>query len=939
MNQSEASLPLPPRDKELRSRVRLFGNLLGEVLAEHAGTAVLVSVEKLRKGYIRLRKVDDPALRKRLSKQIDQLDPETLTHVVRAFNVYFSLVNIAEEAFQHKERRRQVRKGGPLWTGSFDQTLREFHTAGMTEDLLQQLLNQTLYLPVFTAHPTESKRRAVMYTLRRIFVTAEKLDAPRLGREARNDIIEELRSQIQILWKTDEVRVRKPRVEDEIVNGLFYFRESLFQAVPEVYRYLEKSIRRVYDDSHIKIPNILRFGSWIGGDRDGNPFVKPETTRYALRLHMQTILREYLERLVDLRSQLTYSSGFVQISQALNDNLKQDISTYHSLLDDEPERYSHEPYRLKLLIMRRRLQENLQRVTDLLSESGSAQSNCYKYQYQDAQEFLADLELIRSSLVSHGDGNVANGLLKDLICLVHTFGFFLLHLDIRQESTRHSEAVAELCRQLPDQPDYLALDESSRLTLLSDLLSANPAQIRREGLSEETSETLDVLDVISEMRKEVSAEAFGSYVISMTHSASHVLELMWLASLSGLAGSRNGDWYCNIRISPLFETIEDLAHVESVLATLLDVPVYQKLLQASGNLQEIMLGYSDSCKDGGILASAWNLYEAQRKIIRITRQHNVECRMFHGRGGTLGRGGGPTHEAILSQPEGTVHGQIKFTEQGEVLSYKYSNAETAVYELSMGVTGLLKASRNVVQDNCGDCEHNTAIMAELASNGERAYRKLIDETEGLLDYFYEATPVSEIGLLNIGSRPSHRKKQDRSKSSIRAIPWVFGWAQSRHTLPAWYGIGSALQAWCQDKPDRLQQLQALYKDWPFFRALLSNTQMSLAKAEMDIADEYRELAENAYNATSIFQTIEAEFDRTLEWVKSVADIHVLLEEIPPLALSLERRDPYLDPLNHIQIKLLSRVRDKNAESSEIERWLDPLLRSINAIASGMRNTG
>ena len=932
-------VPLPQGDKELRSRVRLFGNLLGEVLAEHAGNNVLVAVEKLRKGYIRLRKADDPRLRKRLAQQIDLLDPDTLVHVVRAFNVYFSLVNIAEEAFQHKTRRRQAGKGVPLWTGSFDQTLRDFHSTDMSEEQLQTLLHHTQYLPVFTAHPTESKRRAVMYTLRRIFITAEKLDKPKLSRETQDEIIEALRSHIQILWKTDEVRVHKPSVEDEIVNGLFYFRESLFQAVPLVYRYLEKSIRRVYDDNRINIPPILRFGSWIGGDRDGNPFVKPETTRYALRLHMQTIINEYLRRVVALRSQLTYSSSIIQPSQAFADSLKQDIDAHAELLGQKPEHFTHEPYRLKLYIIRKRLQQNLDFVSSLIDQGMSIQSGKYSHRYDNEQELLADLELVRSSLYSHGDQNVADGLLKDLLHLVHTFGFFLVHLDIRQESTRHSDAVAESCKQLDPQTDYLALNEEDRIALLSSFLEGGSVSIQRDSLSEETQETLAVLDVITEMRDEVSAEAFGTYVISMTHNASHVLEVMWLAALTGLAGCKNDAWFCHLKISPLFETIEDLEEIESVLTRLFDVPVYRKFLQASGNLQEVMLGYSDSCKDGGILASAWNLYEAQQKIIAITNKHDIKCRMFHGRGGTLGRGGGPTHDAILSQPPATVHGQIKFTEQGEVLSYKYSNAETAVYELSMGITGLLKASRNVVQQDSQHCNEYTDVMAELAKYGEQAYRQLIDETDGLLDYFYDATPVTEIGLLNIGSRPSHRKKQDRSKSSIRAIPWVFGWAQSRHTLPAWYGIGSALQQWSQNQPERLKQLQVMYRECPFFRALLSNTQMSLAKAEMDIADEYRELAANAYNATHIFQTIESEFDQTLQQVKSVADIHIMLEESPSLALSLDRRNPYLDPLNHIQIKLLSRIRNESLSDVERDKWLDPLLRTINAIASGMRNTG
>ncbi len=935
------SLNPPPRDKELRSRVRLFGNLLGEVLASQAGAEVLASVETLRKGHIRLRKEDSPALRQRLAKVIDNLDPATLSHVVRAFNIYFSLVNIAEEAFQHKQRRRQVRDGGTLWRGSFDHTLREFHRFGISAEQMQTLLDRTQYLPVFTAHPTESKRRAVMHLLRGIFITAERLDAGRIGKIEREEIYTKLRNQIQVLWKTDEVRSHKPSVEDEIRNGLFYFRECLFQAVPRVYRYLEKSIVRVYgNDNPTRLPSLLQFGSWIGGDRDGNPFVKPSTTEFALRMHMREVLCEYLRRVEDLRSQLTFSSQLVEPSQSFIENLENDISQCPSVLGDRPNRFSHEPYRRKLYVIRNRLRHNLQLTTARIDNTASIDINSFPCRYHSEQAFIADLELIRSSLISHGDENIANGELLDLIRLAETFGFFLLHLDIRQESTRHSEAVTELCARTGISDNYQDMDEEARITLLCKLLEQAPVDINRDTLSEGTAETLQVLDVMTNMRDEVSANAFGTYVISMTHNASHVLELMWLASLCGLAGRKSDDWFCHIRISPLFETIEDLMQIKEVMTRLLDAPVYRHLLAASGNLQEIMLGYSDSCKDGGILASSWNLYEAQQKIIAIADAHGIECRLFHGRGGTLGRGGGPTHDAILSQPEGTVHGKIKFTEQGEVLSYKYSNEETAVYELSMGITGLLKASRSVVQaDNEDKTRHALPIMAQLASEGERAYRDLIDNTEGLLDYFYEATPVSEIGLLNIGSRPSHRKQQDRSKTSIRAIPWVFGWAQSRHTLPAWFGIGSALARFAEQQPGNLDQLREMYRDWAYFRALLSNTQMSLSKAEMDIAREYVALAEDQDMARSVYTRIRAEYDLTREMVIKVAGITSLMAETPALSLSLSRRDPYLDPLNHIQIKLLKRTRDSKLEDAVKETWLEPLLRSINAIASGMRNTG
>ncbi|HEY9198209.1 MAG TPA: phosphoenolpyruvate carboxylase [Gammaproteobacteria bacterium] len=934
-----------PRDKELRARVRLFGDLLGNVLRAQEGGQVLAAVEKLRKGFIRLREEDDPRLRARLAEVIDELDPQLLTHVVRAFNVYFSLVNIAEQTFQHRSRRRELSSGGPLWLGSFDHTLRQFGEQGITPEQLQILLDQTRYIPVFTAHPTESKRRTIMEALRRIFVTSEQLDTAKLSAEQRKEIAQALQNEIQILWKTDEVRVHKPRVQDEIRNGLYYFRDSLFDAVPAIYRNLEKAVRRIYVGGDpdaalpVTVPSVLRFGSWIGGDRDGNPFVTPEITELALRLHMREVVAMYVRRIDALRHVLTHSDLLCKPAETFAASLKSDEERFAVALDHQ-NRYVHEPYRRKLYIIRYRLRQNLSAVTAQLESDGRSGFDQYPHRYRDEQAFLQDLYLIRDSLISHGDTRIAEAELTDLIRLVETFGFFLMQLDIRQESTRHTDAVGNALGQFADQPDYASLKEADRLRLLSDLIASGaPPALDRDRLDEPTRETLAVFDVMRRMRSEVSEQAFGNYVISMTHTASHVLEVMFLAWLTGLAGRADDGWFCQIRISPLFETIEDLSHVEEVLTDLLDTATYRALLEASGNQQEVMLGYSDSCKDGGILASGWNLYEAQKKILRITGEKGVRCRLFHGRGGTIGRGGGPTHEAILAQPPGTVHGEIKFTEQGEVLSYKYGNLETAIYELTMGVTGLLKASRSLIQPVEPDRNDYLGIMDELARIGEQAYRDLTDRTDGFLDYFYEVCPVSEIGLLNIGSRPSHRKQGNRAKSSIRAIPWVFGWAQSRHTLPAWYGIGLALDTWRQRDPSRLAKLQTMYQEWPFFRALLSNTQMSLFKARMDIAREYTDLALDKNRAANIFEGIHAEFHRTLTHVLNVANQKVLIEENPPLYLSLTRRDPYLDPLNHIQLILLKRYRNEQLPEAEREVWLDPLLRSINAIAGGMRNTG
>ncbi len=445
--------------------------------------------------------------------------------------------------------------------------------------------------------------------------------------------------------------------------------------------------------------------------------------------------------------------------------------------------------------------------------------------------------------------------------------------------------------------------------------------------------------VIAQMRREIGHECFGRYVISMTHSASNVMEVLFLGAQHGLAGRIAGRIYCHLGVSPLFETIRDMEHIEAVLTTLLDNPLYRDCLEAMGDGQEIMLGYSDSCKDGGILASAWNLYEAQKKIIAITEARGISCRIFHGRGGTVGRGGGPTHEAILAQPPGTVLGQIKFTEQGETIFYKYNNRETAVYELTVGVTGLMKASVNLVRPAQADAEEYGELMSAIAKRGEDSFRQFTEQEPGFLDYFHEATPLNEIGLMNIGSRPSYRKKGDRSKFSVRAIAWVFAWAQSRQTLPAWYGIGTALEGYRGEEPDNLEKLRDLYRDWPFLRSLLGKTQMSLSKSEMKIAKGYAGLCLDAEVGERIYGLIEAEYLRTCSQVLEIAGLSCLLQEDPMLAVSLARRNIFLDPLNHLQISLLRKLR-KFPEAPGVENpWTTVLLRTINAIAAGMRNTG
>jgi phosphoenolpyruvate carboxylase len=483
--------------------------------------------------------------------------------------------------------------------------------------------------------------------------------------------------------------------------------------------------------------------------------------------------------------------------------------------------------------------------------------------YPGVQDFLDDYYSSRDSLISHGEYAAANGDLKDAIRIAETFGFHLVSLDLRQESGRHTAAVSEIF-QLSEGVDYLALDESGRMELMADRIRGNiKPEFEREALTDENRQTLELLELVRDMRAQISRRCIGSYVISMTHSASHVMEVMYLAFIAGLAGRQEDEFFCQLEIAPLFETIEDLEHIDAVLDRLLGNEVYRQLLAQTGGCQEVMLGYSDSCKDGGIMSAAWGLYQAQQKVVQITARYGMKCRMFHGRGGTITRGGGPTHEAIMSQPPHTVLGQIKFTEQGEVLSHKYGNAETANYELAMGITGLMKASLQSQLGEEADYEQYHDAMQEMSALSEASYRELTDGTEGFFEYFYESTPVSEIGLMNIGSRPSHRRKGDLSKASVRAIPWVFGWSMSRTMMPAWYGVGSAIEGWAAAGSGRLEQLREMNRQWPFFAAMISNLQMSLFKSDMRIALEYSKLCSDRELADLIYGMILEENERSI----------------------------------------------------------------------------
>jgi phosphoenolpyruvate carboxylase len=930
-------------DDDLRGQVKLLGTLLGQVLLEFAGEDVFEAVETLRRGFAELHQQEDQQRRTELMALIDAMPATKVELVLRAFSSYFMLVNVAEESFAHRNRRRMLSHGMPLWEGSFDRTVADLKAQGMTVNTLQAMVKRLHYAPVFTAHPTEARRRAVMEGMRRIFLICDQLYNPNLGVNDQRELETELAAEIQVMWRTDELRSAKLEVRDEVRNGLYYVRESLFEAVPKAYHFFEKALRKHYGVNAegtppITVPSFIRFGSWIGGDRDGNPFVTADVTEWTVHTQMQAALDEYRARVLELRQTLTHSRDWCTPSADFTERLAEYEEEYGEQVfrGTAVQIYDREPYRRMAAIMLARLDANLSYVHQCLAD---VPSFIPYLAYENASAFLDDLYLLRDSLISHGDRIVAMQDLQALIRLVESFGFHLLELDIRQESTVHTRTVAAVLQQIDPDFDYSAAAEADRQQRLAAWIGhIDRIEVNDSALDDEARETLAVFRRMAKLQNEIGDEVFGAYVISMTHSASHVMEVMLLARLVGLCGHNGRDWFSRILVAPLFETVDDLQLSESILDQLLSNKVYRALVKANGNRQEVMLGYSDSCKDGGILASNWNLYQAQLSIIALTQHHGVECRLFHGRGGTVGRGGGPTHDAILSQPPGTVNGEIKFTEQGEMLFYKYSNPETANYEIGMGVTGLMKASATALaHSEVRYPQDYLDWMSEIAAAGESTYRALIG-TPGFIDYFYESTPVTEIGLLNIGSRPSHRKKADRSLASIRAIPWVFGWAQSRHTLPAWYGIGSALKHFIDTRPDGLSRLQAMCREWPFFRGLLSNVQMALTKADLEIAEEYARLCDQP-NAMDIYRSIADEYRLTVEGVIQVAQIRELLEDNQALNVSISRRRPYLDPINHIQVRLLKRYRSESVWEEEQVKWLTPLKRSINAIAAGMRNTG
>jgi phosphoenolpyruvate carboxylase len=1006
----EAALPFEAfeeKDEPLRADVRMLGNMLGDVLRAEGGDEVFAVEERIRDLCKRLRIRYDERTDAELVNLVAGLDLRSSVQVIRAFSLFFQLVNIAEQFHRVRRRRAHERQPGePPQRGSLSDLLQRLRQLGVTPVQLQAALNHMSVSLVLTAHPTEASRMTILGKQRRIADYLERLDTVMLTPHERAVTLDSLRREILLLWQTAEVRAERPTIADEVKAGFYYFQRVFFETIPDVYEELDRQLRAQYPGSPFSVGTVLRFGTWIGGDRDGNPNVTPALTTAAMRAQRTLVLTSYAESVLALADDLSQSDRWAKPSRELERSIASDA---RMLPDAAPDIFSRNPgelYRQKLLFMWQRLVRTI--------DHGVAASGAYP----NPAALLADLDLIGRALKAEREREPSSSIswtpLSRLRRKIEVFGFHLAKMDIRQHSDRHTEALSELLFRELGIIDYARMSEHERLDVLErhpcwgdgtlrtavatrdsqrswgilsevhpdhdelatvDSHVSNRGVKRRvppryglRGLSESTAETLEVFDVACDIIHENGAEALSTYVVSMTHSVSDVLAVLSLAARSGLCKLTGApDDFSLLDIAPLFEAIDDLRAAPDVLNDCLLHPIYARHIRLRGNVQEVMLGYSDSNKDGGILTSNWELYRVQQRLTELAARHGVTLRFFHGRGGSIGRGGGPTNQAILAQPPGTLSGAIKITEQGEAISFKYGLPELARRNLELIVAAVLESvvvHAEGVTKRTGEAAHDPPpdaveaaalrslrvaqdldadeqVMAQLSATSHELYRAFVYDQPDFLDYFHQASPIEELGDLNIGSRPSKRRRSSRIED-LRAIPWVFAWMQNRHVLPSWFAVGGALNTWLTpDHSHRMEHLQRMYQAWPFFTTLIDNLHMTLAKADMRIARGYVRLVENQVRARAIFAIIEAEYERTRQLVIEIAGYRGLLDNHRVLQRSIRLRNPYVDPMSYFQIHLLNQARRLDAGAPTPDRALltESILLTINGIAAGLRNTG
>ena len=899
-----------PEEKEslLREDRRLLGRLLGEVIRSQAGDAALERIERIRQTAVRFRRDNNGSDgRAALERELNALDLNETLQLVRAFSYFSHLLNIAEDEQQHRRRRAHADAGSPRRPGSFSYALDRARDAGVDASALLKWFERARVSPVLTAHPTEVQRQSILDCEREI---ARLLSQSGPGRE------ELLRAEILRLWLTAMLRGTRLAVSDEVANGLAYFRLTFLHELPRLYAEFEHALKERFDlDAKPRLPPFLAVGTWIGGDRDGNPYVTAAVLSGALAQQARLILAHYLEEVSQLYKELALSArirpappGIEALAAASGES-----SAYRR----------DEPYRRAISGIQARLAGAAEALAELKVNPPPV---VQRPPYANADEFFSDLAVISESLEKQGAGLLARGRLAALQRKVSLFGFHLAPIDLRQSSGEHEAAVSELVERAAVCSNYRDLDEKARRELLvKELSGPRPLRVPHVEYSEFLQKELAILAAAADGRRRFGARAVPHYVISHCSALSDLLEVGVLLREVGLLGQ--------VEIIPLFESIADLGHCGQVIAEALDLPLYRAWVNKSGGAQEVMLGYSDSNKDGGYFTSNWALYKAEATLAAVCKARGVRLRLFHGRGGTIGRGGGPSYEAVLAQPPGSVDGALRLTEQGEVIASKYADPESGRRNLETLAAATLEASFVVPGK---DHRRHEAIAEALSVRAFDAYRSLVT-SPGFVDYFRASTPIAEIADLNIGSRPPSRMKGGAVSERIqdlRAIPWVFSWTQCRLMLPGWFGFGTAVQTWVEEK-NALEKLKEMYRDWPFFRSVLSNMDMVLAKSDLAIASRYAELVADAKLRQHIFGRLSDEWQRTRKWLAAITGNEELLADNPTLARSIRARFPYLDPLNHVQVELLRRYRSGDRDP----RLLRGIHLTINGLAAGLRNSG
>jgi len=925
------------KDRCLRRDVRSLGALLGRVLVEQAGKELFDTIEELRKLMIehreRARRSNSTdELMARAKATISRMDLARSYQVTKAFAIYFELANLAETNHRKRRRRaRQLDQKGAALPGSFNGTLLRMKKAGISAEAALAALRQVMVTPVFTAHPTEVARQTVLLKRRRIAEQLERLDRLPLTEVEALRCEQTIHAEITSLWQTDEVRQTKPTVNDEIRMGLRYFRLSLFETLPRIYAEVAESMRDVYglvlDEADL--PNLLSFGSWIGGDRDGNPLVKPECVKDALDQARTMIIREYIREVELLSDCLSSSLRQSGVSALIVSRLAQYKGSLPGAAMLWGQGNTTELYRRFLSYVLYRLQRS--------REGPDVQGS-----YKDASEFESDLVMLRSSLMENRGQRLAEAFVDPLLRQLRTFGFHLQVLDIRQHARVHAEVLQEIGARTIDLSKIGLGSTEPRKTKLrkTDLrktapaLAAGDASPESSEFSAQAQELIETFRTIHRLKQVYPAQSIRQYIISGAESEDDVLNVVRLAKACGvrLAGS-GGDHDPGLMPVPLFESIDALRAAGGAMRRVWQHPEYQPLLDSWGRWQEVMLGYSDSNKDGGMLTSTWELHKAHRDLHGVARECGVKLRLFHGRGGTVGRGGGPTHGAILAQPEGCFTGRVRITEQGEVLNWKYADAVLAEWNLELMIAASLEAfTRPAAQPK--DQARWEDAMEEMSGEAYRVYRRDIAENADVLEYFEEATPIQELDAARIGSRPS-RRTSGRRLEDLRAIPWVFGWMQSRHAVPAWYGVGQGLQSFAGKGRGHERLLREMLKDFTLFSDLVRNVELGMAKADLHIARVYSGLVKNTGLRTRVFAMLEEEFLRSRQVILRISGQRELLARNRVLARSIHLRNPYVDPMSLIQVELLRRKQ----LGEDLEELEYPLGATINGIAAGLHNTG